>query len=151
MGKENKTLRNEKKLWKEFFMNKIKTAIVLSLFVVFVSGVTAQTKPTAQQAEQIIREYEKLATAYEDFAKETGDLAAQKNATKQQLIKGQNHWMDLKKQESHSQINFNDYYARGGEDFINGKLGDRFRAASDRISRAGARIEANLDTINSRF
>ena len=133
------------------YMKKIKTAIVLALFVVFVSGVTAQTKPTAQQAEQLIREFERLATAYEDFAKETGELAAAKSTTKQQLIRGQTHWMDLKKQETHSQINFRDYYARGGEDIIDGKLGDRFRAASDRITRAGARIEANLDTINSRL
>ena len=147
----NKTLRNENKLRKGFYMKKIKIAIVLALFFVFVSGVNAQTKPTAQQAEQLIREYERLATAYEDFAKETGDLAASKSTTKQQLIRGQNHWMDLKKQESHSQINFRDYYARGGEDFLDGKLGDRFRAATERITRAGSRIDANLDTINNRF
>jgi hypothetical protein len=128
-----------------------KIAIVLALFVVLVSGVNAQTKPTAQQAEKLIQDYEKLASAYEDFAKETGNLAASKTTTKQQLIKGQSHWMDLKKQESHSQINFRDYYARGGEDFIDGKLGDRFRAATERITRAGSRIDANLDTINSRF
>jgi hypothetical protein len=128
-------------------MKKKTMLIVLILFVVFVTGVTAQS--VQQQANTLLQRYESLARTYENLANQSGSLAGEQHPTRQSLIRLETNRQNLMRQQSQMQADWRAFFTTDRD--LTPAQQNRLNAIGDRILLADDRIGANIRTINSRL
>jgi hypothetical protein len=126
-------------------MSKKFLGLIFLMFLVFIAGVTAQSKPSAAT---LVSRFENLAREFEALARETGNLADKSRITQQELNRAETHRQTLLSHQAQNQSDFRNYFA-GGKD-LSPDQQNRLNNASERILNADYRIAANIRTINSK-